>query len=77
MVVLHIGEKRAKISSVDKYFCCGSQLENEPKYLLCKRLLLGRYILLIVNFRVFKAVILPLVFCICVKCSMRLRDESV
>jgi hypothetical protein len=46
-------------------FGCGSHLDKRPKGLFCKRLLLGRYILLNINIKIFKTVLLPVVLCRC------------
>jgi len=56
---------------------CGRRLDKGPKGLLCKRLLLGRFVLLIINIRLFKTVILPVVLCGCGNWSIRLKDLRV
>jgi hypothetical protein len=47
--------------SGEKFFLCGSHLENRPKALFSKRLLLGRFILLNIITNLYKIVILPVV----------------
>ena len=46
-----------------------------PKRFFCKRLLLGRYILLNINIEIYKTVILPVVLCRCGNWWLTLSDE--
>jgi len=75
MFFLEIGTKLVKISSGEKCFRCGSHLDKRPKELFCKTLLLGRWVLLNINIKIFKTVILAVVLCGCENWSVTLSEK--
>jgi hypothetical protein len=75
MSILSIGAKLVKISSGEKSYGCGSHLDKGPKVSFCERLLLGKDIVLNINFKIFKRVILPVVLCGCENWSVTVSEE--